>query len=218
MQTRTLLKILAGLLLTVAGNAPAQAAEVVINVLDQHGRPVPGAVVSLSNGAPHRAGETAYATIDQQDLKFAPQVSAVAVGTRVRFPNSDSVRHHVYSFSDARRFELKLYSDKEAPEILFDKPGLVKLGCNIHDWMKGYLYVLEEPWFGVTDDSGVVRLSPPPGQYQVITRHPRHLGVAKMNAGIVERDDSGNTITMHIDIDTRGDLPLQVEPVGGFAY
>ncbi|MEP6939589.1 MAG: methylamine utilization protein [Rudaea sp.] len=114
------------------------------------------------------------AEIDPRGLSFVGQVVAVRTGTSVRFPNSDNVRHHVYSFSPAKTFELKLYSGDHASSVVFDKPGGVALGCNIHDWMLGYLYVVDTPYFAKTDRDGVVTLKGlPDGDYELRIWHPR---------------------------------------------
>ena len=84
--------------------------------------------------------------VDQINLEFVPHVKPVVVGSPVYFPNKDDVRHHVYSFSPAKRFELPLYSGTPAAPVVFDRPGIVAIGCNIHDWMLGYIYVAETPY------------------------------------------------------------------------
>jgi hypothetical protein len=100
-----------------------------------------------------------------------------SVGTAVTFPNRDSVRHQVYSFSPAKRFELPLYTG--VPQaVTFDKPGVVILGCNIHDWMIGYVYVSESPYFAKTDAHGKAVLTDlPPRAYVLRVWHPQQSGV-----------------------------------------
>lgn len=91
----------------------------------------------------------------------------------VSFPNKDNVRHHVYSFSPARSFELPLYKGTPAEPVLFDKPGIVRIGCNIHDWLIGYIDVAEPPYVGKTGKHGVIELEGmPPGRYRVRVCHP----------------------------------------------
>jgi hypothetical protein len=100
-------------------------------------------------------------------------VTALQVGTPVLFPNSDNIRHHVYSFSPAKKFELPLYSGVPAEPVVFDKVGVVTLGCNIHDWMIAYVAVLPTPFFQVTGNDGRAVLKDlPPGHYTVETWHP----------------------------------------------
>jgi hypothetical protein len=104
-------------------------------------------------------------------------VKAVFVGSTVAFPNRDSVRHHVYSFSPAKRFELPLYAGVPSQPVLFDRAGVVVLGCNIHDWMVGYIYVAESPWFGKTGADGrVVIADLPPRRYSVRVWHAQQEG------------------------------------------
>jgi hypothetical protein len=106
--------------------------------------------------------------MDQQNMAFVPQVLVVPVGSDVRFPNSDTVSHQVYSFSPAKRFQLPLYKGAPHPPVNFDKPGLVVLGCNIHDQMVGYIYVTDAPYFGMTDEQGTLHWSNvPPDTYSV---------------------------------------------------
>ena len=102
-----------------------------------------------------------------------PYVKPVFVGSTVHFPNSDNIRHQVYSFSPAKKFELPLYAGIDAPPVTFDKAGVVVLGCNIHDWMIGYIYVSETPFYAKTGPLGTVSISDmPPGDYVVRIWHP----------------------------------------------
>ncbi|MGD9601941.1 MAG: methylamine utilization protein [Gammaproteobacteria bacterium] len=143
----------------VAGFDDAAAAALEVTVVDQDGRPVPDAVVLLR--APAAAPPTAPVPgiIDQIDKRFVPAVSAVPVGTSMSFPNRDDIKHHVYSFSPPKVFELKLYHGVPAAPVVFDRPGLVTLGCNIHDGMVAYLYVVDAATFALTDARGSVRFA-----------------------------------------------------------
>jgi plastocyanin len=135
---------------------------------------VADAVVSLHplDGAavppPTAAGEVA-----QQNQEFTAYVTVVQAGTRVVFPNKDTVQHHVYSLSKARKFELPLYNPGQNESIVFDTPGLVTLGCNIHDWMLAYLVVVPTPWFAKTDAQGLATVTAPAGRYRLELWHPR---------------------------------------------
>lgn len=112
--------------------------------------------------------------IDQRDKEFIPFVSAVQVGTSIRFPNNDRIRHHVYSFSRPKSFEIPLYKDVEPKPVKFDNPGVVPLGCNIHDWMKAYVFVSKTPFYALTDARGLANISQlPTGKYQVKLYHPK---------------------------------------------
>ena len=111
--------------------------------------------------------------MDQKDQAFVPRVLVVNVGASVEFPNNDSVSHQVYSFSAAKRFQLPLYKGEAHPPVTFDRPGLVVLGCNIHDSMVGYIYVTPAPYFGTTDAGGAITLRDlPRGDYRVTLWSP----------------------------------------------
>ncbi|MET0293167.1 MAG: methylamine utilization protein [Steroidobacteraceae bacterium] len=113
-------------------------------------------------------------TMDQRELAFVPETLVVRTGGSVEFPNSDKVRHQVYSFSGAKTFKLALYAGRAHPPVVFDKPGLVTLGCNIHDGMIGYIVVTDSPWYGKTDARGAVQLTGvPEGSYTLRVWHPR---------------------------------------------
>lgn len=114
------------------------------------------------------------AAIAQKDREFTPYVTIVQSGAMVDFPNRDPLKHHVYSFSPAKTFEIKLYAGKPEKAVKFDKPGEVALGCNIHDWMEAYLLVVETPYFAKTGADGRARISNiPPGHYTLRLWHPR---------------------------------------------
>lgn len=155
-----LTRLLLATLLGASAAVMAQAAGgFTVTVLDRNGAPLAGAVVALEQpGQPRQAKPGTEAEMTQRDRQFVPQVLAVQVGTRVQFPNLDKVRHHVYSYSRPKPFELKLYLGEAAPPVLFDKPGVVQLGCNIHDQMSAHIVVLSTPQFGVSDAQGQVRL------------------------------------------------------------
>jgi plastocyanin len=143
-----------------------------VMVKDEKGGPVSDAVVYASGGATGSPSKK-RTIIDQRDKQFIPYVTALQVGTPVLFPNSDNIRHHVYSFSPAKKFELPLYSGVPAEPVVFDKVGFVTLGCNIHDWMIAYVAVLSTPYFRVTGNDGHAVLKDlPPGHYTVETWHP----------------------------------------------
>lgn len=154
------------------------AASLVVTTVDEKGVPLEHvALALLPVGASAPAPTTPLAEIGQQNKTFIPLMSTVQTGTSVSFPNRDTVRHHVYSFSPAKTFELKLYAGTPARPVVFDKPGLVVLGCNIHDQMVAYVMVSDTPWLAVTDAAGVARLGGfPAGEYELQYWHPRWLG------------------------------------------
>jgi len=150
-------------------------APVTVSVADSRGQPVADAAVSLIPlDAP--APPTAPAepvVIAQQDQEFSPYVTVVATGTSVMFPNDDKVQHHVYSLSKAKRFEFARYAPGKKESIVFDQPGVVALGCNIHDWMVAYLVIVATPWFAKSDAAGHAAAQVPAGRYRVEVWHPR---------------------------------------------
>lgn len=150
----------------------AQAVPVQVLVTDQQGKPLADAVVELYDPQ-HTAKASGVAEVAQQDLTFRPFVSAVQVGSLVDFPNQDKTRHHVYSFSAAKSFELKLYAGKPEQPLLFDKTGVVALGCNIHDYMQAYIYVGESAYLAVSGEDGIARFNQvPEATYQLKLWHP----------------------------------------------
>ncbi len=151
----------------------AQAETVSLSVTDSGGAVVSQAVVVAMPKDQVPDGTRPEASVDQIEKNFVPGQLVVRVGTLVHFPNSDKVRHQVYSFSPAKSFELPLYAGADAEPVLFDKPGPVTLGCNIHDWMRGYIYVADSPWFTRTDEQGHATLDLPPGDYTVHVWHPQ---------------------------------------------
>jgi len=111
--------------------------------------------------------------VDQINKEFVEPVTVIRPGMSVVFPNHDNIRHHVYSFSPAKIFELPLYKDVTPKPVTFDKAGAVALGCNIHDWMSAYIYVVDSPFFGLTNSQGQAKLNMPAGRYEIHIWHPR---------------------------------------------
>ena len=144
-----------------------------VTVKDGKGALVSDAVVYARGNGMNAQSTKKQTAIDQQDKQFIPYVTAVQVGTSILFPNKDNIRHHVYSLSSAKKFELPLYKGVPAEPVVFDKEGFVTLGCNIHDWMIAYVAVLGTPHFQVTGREGHALLKNlPPGQYTVEVWQP----------------------------------------------
>lgn len=132
------------------------------------GQALPGAaVIVLVKGARAQATPGTVVDMAQKDKAFVPRLRVIQTGSAVNFPNFDTVRHHVYSFSPTKPFEIKLYAGTPASPVVFDKPGTATLGCNIHDRMLGYIHVVDTPYFGVTDANGAVSIDIPPGEHRV---------------------------------------------------
>ena len=163
--------------LSLSGAALAVSLDV--EVTDAKGNALADAAVyveALSGPAPSRAKT---AEIEQKGRKFIPLTTVIQTGSEIAFPNNDTVRHHVYSFSPAKPFELKLYSGIPGHPVLFDKPGTVVIGCNIHDRMVAYIQVVNTPYFGKSDEAGKVRISDlPAGKYKLKVWHHQLLAGA----------------------------------------
>lgn len=144
-------------------------------VVDDAGSPLGNAVVFVP-GAPVAPQVTAEpAIMDQIDRTFVPHVLVVEQGRAVKFPNSDNIRHHVYSFSKAKPFEIKLYSGVQEAPLVFDTAGIVALGCNIHDSMVGYIVVSDTTLFALSDTTGKARIAVPALPTAIRVWHPRLL-------------------------------------------
>jgi len=159
--------------LAVAGQARAGTLEVA--VADGEGKPIERVAVSArATGGSSAPAQAATATMDQHDHRFVPHILVVQTGTSVSFPNNDDVSHHVYSFSPTKSFELGLYKGQVYPPIVFDEPGIVVLGCNIHDTMLGYIRVVDTPYFALTNEEGIAVIEDmPDGAYDVEVWTPR---------------------------------------------
>ncbi len=176
----------------------AEATGIDATVRDASGKPIPDAVVyaiPASGARPPPAG--AAAVMDQIDKEFVPHVLVVQAGTRVKFPNQDNIRHNVYSFSPAKTFSLELYRGNEAAPVQFDKPGLVVVGCNIHDFMLGYIVVVDTPHFAKTAADGVGRLRGlAPGAHELRAWHPR-------------MEQAADSVTRNVTVPGAGTLAAQ---------
>lgn len=157
-----------------------------VTVKGPKGEPAADAVVSLvplDRPAPPSRAPDAAVEIAQEDEQYQPYLTVVRVGTRVEFPNKDRIQHHIYSASDPKKFEKPLYPPGAREAVVFDQPGVVALGCNIHDWMVAYLVVLDTPWHARSGVDGIAGLADiPPGRYRLDVWHPRLLGADRKPA------------------------------------
>ena len=180
-------------LLLVGSSASLIGASLDVTVKDGSGALVSDAVVYAQRSSSTSGVAKKQTVIDQRDKQFVPYVTAVQVGASIMFPNSDNIRHHVYSFSPAKKFELPLYSGVPARPVVFDNVGFVTLGCNIHDWMIAYVAVLPTPHFQVTGNEGRALLKDlPAGQYTVQVWQPSLKGTPEQFAQTVDLSTSGS--------------------------
>jgi plastocyanin len=208
----SLLAAAAATLFSVAVSAATLTAEFV----DAQGKSLSDAVLTL-NGPQGKVDPAPKADMDQRDQKFAPHVLAVRTGTQIKFPNSDNIRHQVYSFSPAKRFELRLYGGTPSEPVLFDKPGVVVLGCNIHDWMLGYVYVTDDAWFGVSNDKGTLTIdSVPPGRYTVTLWHPQIADMTPVSGGEIDIPASALHQRFSVAVQPKGDDMPATSPPSAF--
>ncbi|MFO1400864.1 MAG: hypothetical protein U1F30_06590 [Steroidobacteraceae bacterium] len=156
-------------------------------------------------------GAAGGAVMDQRNLQFSPELLIVQTGTAVDFPGSDQTRHQVYSFSPAKVFQLPLYAGRAHPPVVFDRAGIVTLGCNIHDQMIGYIYVTDSPWFALTAADGHARLRDlPAGEYTLGAWHPRFAELPRELRTHVEIAADGNATAGFVV-----HRPLRPAPVSG---
>lgn len=173
-----LLLVVTGLGLSTANDARAAgSASLRVQITDERGMPVRDAVVEIHPASGVPSGPIRFPWrmgMAQRDLEFAPGTLVIARGSTVAFPNLDRVRHSIYSFSEAARFEIDLYGREQTRTKSFPVTGSVKLGCNIHDEMRGYIRVTDTPFAGKTDANGYVTLSGmPTGAARITTWHPQ---------------------------------------------
>jgi plastocyanin len=186
-------------------------ANLTVTVLLPDGHPLGGVVVTAqpTTGPAHPALPV-QAVMDQVNRAFSPDLLVIPVESSVAFPNSDSVSHQIYSFSSPKRFQLPLYRGKPYPPVVFDQPGLVTLGCNIHDEMLAYVVVTDAPFFGRTNTTGAWSAEVPGGGYRVSIWHPRIRDDAKdLQNEITVADSDGGNLTLHLV------KPLKPAPLEG---
>lgn len=179
----------------------AMAADITVYAHNEQGAPLAHAVVSLHGPDSLIPMQTENAEMSQIRTQFEPHVLVVRRDSRVGFPNLDSTRHQVYSFSRVKRFVTRLYSGREADPVVFDRVGLVPIGCHIHDRMQAFIYVTDAPMFGITDASGKVTFnSLPVGDYGIEALHPwqkkqvaqkRSVRLITADRGVTERVNLG---------------------------
>jgi len=162
-------------------------------VQNQHGMAVKNAVLEFSVARTPAHSRTVEANkntlvMDQVNKLFKPEVLIIHKGDYVSFPNSDNIRHHVYSFSPVKPFELKLYSGKSKAPIQFDHSGVSVLGCNIHDSMVGYIYIADSPYTVLTDENGIATLAKDI-EYQSLNIWHQNLSKAVTSTQRINYDD-----------------------------
>lgn len=179
----------------------ARAAGFSVSLVDSAGKPVSDAVLSLTplDAPVPKTAPAPGVQIAQSGQQYRPYVTPVLVGTEVEFPNKDDIQHHLYSVSKTKPFEKPLYESGSSETVLFDRPGVVTLGCNIHDWMIAYVLVLETPWFAKSGAEGTASLAGlPAGRYRAEIWHPRLPAVERREVVLV--DDQPRTESLQLKL------------------
>ena len=183
----------------------AAAAELTVTTKGAKGEPVADAVVALIplDALVPPPAPAARPEIAQQNQEYSAYVTIVQAGSRVYFPNKDTVQHHVYSLSPAKKFELPLYNPGQAESFVFDVSGVVTLGCNIHDWMLAYLIVVPTPYFAKSDGLGAAQVTAPAGRYRLQLWHPRMAAPVTEEITLAEGPVSKREFTLTLKADRR---------------
>ena len=201
----------AAALLTLLFEGASMAASLDVAVIDQGGKPVESAVVSL-NAPTSGTAPPALATqavINQNFETFFPLVTILPVGGSVVFRNSDRTMHQVYSFSAIKRFAFEVDVGQTTPTVKFDKPGIAAIGCNIHDQMITYVVVTDNPYTKLSSNQGIAHFDAlPPGHYSVAAWHPDLAPGARPSSGEVDVGQDGGKISLVIKL-----LPRRMAPM-----
>lgn len=157
----------------------AEKVGVVKGAITVGGKPASDAVVSVEGILSGQLKtqdsklKTIKAVMDQRDMKFIPRVLPVVVGTTVEFPNNDKTFHNVFSTSEAKKFDLGLYPPGKSRNVVFDKPGVLKILCNVHPDMEAFVVVRGHPYFSATEKQGSYQVKALPlGKYRLEIWHP----------------------------------------------
>jgi plastocyanin len=190
------------LMIALLSGQQAYAVDVTVEVRDKKGNKLIDAAVYFENSKTVNRMDKVAIDVEQKGRQFNPQVSVVQTGTNIHFPNKDNVRHHVYSFSPAKKFELKLYSGVPANPVTFDKPGTVVLGCNIHDAMLAFIHIVDTPYFAKTDVAGIAKISNlPEGSYELKVWHYALQAENKPTQESISINGSNQALAIQLDID-----------------
>ena len=195
------------LLLVAVAPGATRAAQLELKLTEARGAGVADAVVSLrpADGRPiPTLTPLTGVEVQQLNRELVPYVTAVTAGTTINLPNNDTVEHHAYSLSPALKFDLPLYKPKMNRALEFKTPGVVTIGCNIHDWMIAYVVVLDTPWFAKSAESGTVTISNvPPGRYTATIWHPRLAKEVTQEFTVADTPAAAPTVVLTLRPDRR---------------
>ena len=183
---------------------PLQAASLAVQVWDGDHQPLPDAVAYLVSDQPFVVSAGNAYEVEQKDKTFSPFVTIMAAGSRASFPNRDGIGHHVYSFSPAKNFQLPLSDVEITDTITFDEPGIVTVGCNIHDWMVAYIYVVESAFFAKADADGrAVIENVPAGNYEIRVAHPGMRSAEPVSGQVTVGAEDSSSLEFTLEIKPR---------------
>lgn len=192
---------------------PQLSAAIDITVVDQHGNALEHAVVTATSKK-NSEQQVTDVIVAQSMQQFLPRVTVVPVGSYIEFPNRDTTQHHVYSFSEAKQFELELYKGESQNPVQFDQAGIVALGCNIHDWMLGYVYVTSDPLFGVTTADGSLSLAVSHQDIDSLTVwHPASVNFQPQSIPVAAFPSDQETFEIVLEASADDPLKFEIDPL-----
>lgn len=166
-----------------------------LRVEDQNGALLSNVIATWPASEVSASAPEDIAIVDQVNRQFVPHVKVIEQGQQVSFPNSDNIRHHVYSFSSAKMFEIKLYSGEPSKPVTFDKPGVVVLGCNIHDQMVGYIYVNDGSEYSQSGKDGMLYV---PDDVTTVTLWHPNLDLTQSSRKTIELNSDKTVVTLEL--------------------
>lgn len=171
-----------------------------LRIEDQNGTLLSNVIATWQGKVKTKASTNEVAIVDQVDRQFVPHVKVIEQDQHVSFPNSDNIRHHVYSFSAPKTFEIKLYSGEPSEPVRFPNPGIVVLGCNIHDQMVGYIYVNDGSEYSQSGKDGMLYV--PDDVSEVTLWHP-NLDLTQTTRKVVGLNADTTTVTLPLMVPTK---------------
>ena len=186
-----------------------------IKVIDQHGNPLPDALVTVSSPKISKKPKVPFQhSMDQVNKRFVPEVIAIQKGDSIQFPNSDDIRHHVYSFSVPKTFEIPLYSGEPANPVIFHEAGMVVVGCNIHDRMQGFIHIVEGKEFTLTDKTGVATFNGlPDEQLRIEISHHDNTKSLMLELGRKELLAQAYTVELEVNFPENNAVEKELSPL-----
>ena len=189
------------LLLGICFCLPLHAGSLTVQVFNQKHQPLADAVIYLTSDETPAMPVNNHFEIEQKDKIFKPFVTVLPIGAKTMFPNRDGIGHHVYSFSPVKKFQLPLSEYESTDTVTFDQAGVVTVGCNIHDWMVAYIYVVDTPYYAKSVKDGAAMIdNVPDGDYEIHVAHPGMKSVTAMTKRIDMAVDTKASLEFSLDI------------------